>query len=144
MINPESIFKLCNLIAGISWLVIIFFPNRSRIKNWVHQGVITTFLSFIYVVLLIVGFKGFSDGGFSSLASVGSLFRNDWLLLAGWVHYLAFDLIIGSQISIEMEHVQWPIKVACLFTTFLFGPAGWIFYRILSGKRRTNGKNNAL
>jgi hypothetical protein len=37
-----------------------------------------------------------SPGGFSTLAGVAVLFSNPWLLLAGWVHYLAFDLLIGS------------------------------------------------
>jgi len=27
---------------------------------------------------------------------VAQLFENRWLLLAGWVHYLAFDLFIGA------------------------------------------------
>ena len=28
--------------------------------------------------------------------TVALLFENDWLLLAGWIHYLAFDLFVGS------------------------------------------------
>jgi hypothetical protein len=30
------------------------------------------------------------------LSAVAMLFSNPWLLLAGWTHYLAFDLFIGS------------------------------------------------
>ena len=37
-----------------------------------------------------------SSGGFSSLSDVATLFGNPWLLLAGWTHYLAFDLFVGS------------------------------------------------
>src|SRR5687767_8525855 len=37
-----------------------------------------------------------SAGGFSSLAAIGTLFSSPWLLLAGWTHYLAFDLLVGS------------------------------------------------
>ncbi len=39
---------------------------------------------------------GGSKGGSGSLAEVSMLFQDPWLLLAGWVHYLAFDLFIGS------------------------------------------------
>ena len=37
-----------------------------------------------------------SEGGFSSLARVAALFRDPWALLAGWVHYLCFDLFTGA------------------------------------------------
>ena len=33
--------------------------------------------------------------GFDSLAAVDQFFENRYLLLAGWVHYLAFDLFVG-------------------------------------------------
>jgi hypothetical protein len=48
------------------------------------------------------------------------------MLLAGWVHYLAFDLFIGGWIAVEADKVglnrlfQAPILVA----TFMFGPVG--------------------
>ena len=37
-----------------------------------------------------------AEGGFSSLAAVSTLFADPWVLLAGWTHYLAFDLFIGG------------------------------------------------
>jgi hypothetical protein len=53
-------------------------------------------------------------------------------LLAGWVHYLAFDLFIGTWIAVEADRrgihrlLQAPILVA----TFLFGPLGLLFYTL--------------
>ena len=47
-------------------------------------------------IAIIAGAWGGSEGGFSSLAGVASLFANRWLLLAGWTHYLAFDLLVGE------------------------------------------------
>ena len=40
-------------------------------------------------------FQG-AEGGFGSLADVATLFGKPELLLAGWIHYLAFDLFIGA------------------------------------------------
>ena len=37
-----------------------------------------------------------AEGGFGSLADVATLFQKQELLLAGWIHYLAFDLFIGA------------------------------------------------
>jgi hypothetical protein len=61
---------------------------------------------------------------------VAQLFADPWLLLAGWLHYLAFDLLVGTweaRDSIERGVPRW-ILVPCLFLTFMFGPAGWLAY----------------
>jgi Domain of unknown function (DUF4281) len=61
---------------------------------------------------------------------VAALFTNRWLLLAGWVHYLAFDLLIGSWETRDAQERGVPhlLLVPCLFFTFMFGPAGWLLY----------------
>jgi hypothetical protein len=56
------------------------------------------------------------DGSFSTLAGVTQLFANPWLLLAGRLHYLAFDLLIGPpplhekatrRSSLQAAHRNW-------------------------------------
>jgi len=54
-------------------------------------------------------------------------------LLAGWVHYLAFDLFVGSweardALSHRIPHLA---VIPCLLLTFLFGPAGLLLYLLL-------------
>ena len=85
--------------------------------------------SALYAVLIAIHFAG-SKGGFSSLHEVALLFANPWLLLAGWVHYLAFDLLVGSwEVRDARERgVRHIFVVPCLILTFLFGPAGWLLY----------------
>jgi hypothetical protein len=51
-------------------------------------------------------------------------------LLAGWIHYLAFDLFVGSWL-VRDAHLRgiahgWVLPL--LFLTFLFGPAGLLSY----------------
>ncbi|MGE0240048.1 MAG: abscisic acid-deficient protein Aba4 family protein, partial [Parvibaculaceae bacterium] len=55
---------------------------------------------------------------------------NPWLLLAGWVHYLAFDLAIGALIARRTFDESLPrlILVPILPLTFLFGPIGWLIF----------------
>jgi hypothetical protein len=60
-----------------------------------------------------------------------ALFDSRWLLLAGWVHYLCFDLLVGTW---EVEDarargIPHLVVVPCLVLTFLFGPAGWLLYK---------------
>jgi hypothetical protein len=63
------------------------------------------------------------------------LFTDRWLVLAGWVHYLAFDLFIGSwQVrDARRNHVPFLLVLPCLVLTFLFGPIGLLLYLILAG-----------
>jgi hypothetical protein len=126
-----QIFSIVNPLALVGWLLLALFPRRS----WallIAGSVLPLLLSSVYV-LIVVLFWGQSQGGFSSLDAVSQLFQNRWLLLAGWVHYLAFDLFVGSWIAKDAEirgipHF-WVLPVLAL--TFLFGPAGWLAYHIV-------------
>ena len=52
------------------------------------------------------------------------------MLLAGWIHYLAFDLLVGTWEARDSRERGIPhlLLVPCLILTFLFGPAGWLLY----------------
>src|SRR6266849_4455475 len=87
----EALFSTLNLLAIAGWLLLIAAP-RDRRAIATAGTVIPALLSGTYLVLHIRE----SHGGFSSLRAVAELFSNPWLLLAGWVHYLAFDLLVGT------------------------------------------------
>jgi len=79
-----------------------------------------------------------SEGGFGTLESVKALFGVDGLLLAGWIHYLAFDLFVGGWIvrdsqEHEISHV---LVVPCLFFTLMAGPFGLLLYLGLRQTKR--------
>ena len=82
---------------------------------------------------MIASAWGGSEGGFSSLDGVASLFANRWLLLAGWTHYLAFDLLVGVwEVHDSRERgIPHLLVVPCLALTFMFGPAGWLLYQLI-------------
>jgi hypothetical protein len=70
---------------------------------------------------------------FGSLDGVMKFFQNKTLLTAGWVHYLAFDLMVGAWIkrnSVIYGISHWLI-IPCLFFTFMLGPVGLLLYLIL-------------
>jgi len=56
-----------------------------------------------------------------------------YFLIAGWVHYLAFDLLVGSWIVKDAQEKQihhgWIVPI--LVMTFMFGPLGWASYVVL-------------
>lgn len=125
--SPEKLFSLVGPLAMIGWLLLILAPRRAWAQSIVR--VIPVLLSAIYLVLIVLHW-GESKGGFGSLPAVAELFSNPWVLLAGWIHYLAFDLFIGAwetRDAIERGVSHW-LVIPCLILTFLFGPIGLLTY----------------
>jgi hypothetical protein len=138
--TAEGIFSVAGLVAFVGWLALALFPNRRWVAEVLSGRVLPALLSALYVVLVVVSWGG-SEGGFSSLADVALLFQSPWLLLAGWVHYLAFDLIVGSWVARDARQrgIRHVLVVPCLALTFLFGPAGWLSYL---GLRAVSARSN--
>lgn len=126
--TPERLFSLLNLLALAAWLPLIFLP-KARWATAVVPVVVPALLAVGYVILVGVSLP-WTEGGFSSLAEVKALFENPWALLAGWVHYLAFDLFIGGLEVRDAQRRRIPhlLVVPALILTFLFGPAGLLLY----------------
>ena len=130
--KAEQIFSIANLIAIAGWLLLALIPRWRFTRLAVLSGAIPLLLSLVYLILIVL-FFGSAEGGFGSLPDVMKLFTNEWVVLAGWIHYLAFDLFVGSW---EVKDSQangishW-LVIPCLFFTFMFGPAGILLYCVL-------------
>ena len=124
-----------------AWLLLLLLP-RVRWTSTVVPVVLPSLLAVIYVVLM-GSTLSWSEGGFSSLASVKALFSNPTALLAGWTHYLAFDLFIGGWEMRDAQRRGIPhlLIVPALVLTFLLGPAGLLLY--LAIQRFTPDKGGA-
>ena len=130
--SPHDLFSLLNGIALCSWLLLAFFPRRRWIATVLAGWAVPAFFALVYVTIVAATLPG-SEGGFSSLSAVSTLFANPWVLLAGWTHYLGFDLLIGAwevRDAADKSVPHWRV-VPCLALTFLFGPAGWLLYLIV-------------
>jgi hypothetical protein len=133
--TAEQVFSLCNAVAVAGWILLLVKPHVARAMT-VAGTVIPGALSCIYLALLAFHAADMR-GGFSSLAGVAELFSNQWLLLAGWVHYLAFDLFIGAWETRDAAGrgiSRW-IVAPCLLLTLLFGPIGWLTYHVARSRR---------
>jgi len=130
--TPDQIFSIANPLALLGWIALILFPRR-RIVTDVVIGIAVPALFATAYVAIIAAKWGTSVGSFSSLQGVMMLFTNPWLVLAGWIHYLAFDLLIGRWEVIDAGERGVPhlAVVPCLLLTFMFGPSGWLLYRIV-------------
>jgi hypothetical protein len=128
----ERLFSLANTMVLPGWLLLVFLPRWRYSAGFVASCLLPALLGLAYLAIFLTHFgsqeQGFS--AFSSLAGVKSLFQSDALLLAGWIHYLAFDLFVGSwevrdSRRLGINHL-W--VAPCLVLTFLLGPVGLLLY----------------
>jgi len=139
--EPARLFALANSVALAGWLILIFLPRRFDIVFFVPQYLIPFALGLLYAGLIFANVYTV-DGGFGSLADVRTLFSKDELLLAGWLHYLAFDLFIGAWIARQADAIGLPrlLQGLILAATFMFGPVGLLlFLTMRSFYRRRRG-----
>lgn len=145
MSNPQ-LFGIANAAALVGWLCLLLVPPAG--SGWRRRAVlaarlIAAILSGGYVALLVAGLAGAGPpegAGFTSLEGVRLLLSSEAALLAGWVHYLAFDLWVGSWEVEDAGASRMPhlLVVPCLILSFVAGPAGLLLYLLLRAGRRQN------
>jgi hypothetical protein len=126
--TADTIFSSGNFVAVAGWLLLAAAPRR-RWATLTAGTIIPLALSLAYFAVLALHW-GEGRGSFASLRGVSDLFSNDWVLLAGWIHYLAFDLVLGTletRDAVEHGISRW-LLLPCQLLTFLFGPIGWLAY----------------
>jgi len=130
-------FSLANLVAAAGWMALALSPLRPRLAQIVATRAVPGLLAAIYTGLIVL-FWHESSGGFGSLDQLAALFSHRGLLLAGWVHYLAFDLFVGAWQVREAERSNVPhlAVLPSLLLTFMFGPIGLLAFLGLSAWMR--------
>ncbi len=130
--TPDQLFQLSSPIALLGWIALAASPLAPRAAQIVSAAAIPLLLSVAYSGLVLAFWAG-APGGFSSLPEVQALFTNPQIALAGWLHYLAFDLFVGAweARTARAEGISHWLLLPCLALTFLFGPAGFLAFAIL-------------
>lgn len=130
--TTEQVFSFCSTLVLPGWLLLVFFP-RWRPVSHIITGIIVTVLALVYAFFIVTNLQPADMQSFSSLKGVMALFTNEQAVLAGWIHYLAFDLMTGLfEVRNAEKHLisHW-LVVPCLFFTFMLGPVGLLLYFII-------------
>jgi hypothetical protein len=143
-VNPNQIFLIANTLALVAWLALAILPRFRWVTDIICRFVVPAVFAVIYIAIVAAKW-GESSGGFSSLSGVAALFNNPWLLLAGWIHYLAFDLFTGTwEVRDARERgIPYVLVLPCLALTFMFGPVGWLLYMAIRSARGVAMKSTA-
>jgi hypothetical protein len=130
--TPDQLFQLANPLALLGWVALFASPLAPRAAQAVAAAAIPLLLSLAYAGL-VLGFWWEAPGGFGTLPEVQALFTHPHIALAGWLHYLAFDLFLGAWEvrTARAEGMAHWMVIPCLILTFLFGPAGLLAFAIL-------------
>ena len=141
--TPDLVFQIATNLVLPQWLHMLVAP-RWKVTRWLVQSyLIPVVLGVLYICYLFSG--GPVDfAAFGTLAGVKALFQNggDGVMLAGWIHYLAFDLVAGSVVLRDAQRQDIPhgFIVIPLFFCFMLGPVGLLLYwliRVLKTKSIT-------
>lgn len=129
----DIVFSVANGLALAGWvaLMVAAFLPLARPYVWPATGIgLPVLFGLVYAVLLLGNWAAAEGGGFGSLAEVRALFQVPALLTAGWLHYLAFDLFVGTWIARDGTARGLPqaALVPCFLLTFLAGPIGLLLY----------------
>lgn len=127
--SDAQLFQIASTTALVSWVALIVQPRR--VASWLRYAVPAA-LAVLYIWAIATSLPT-AEGGFGSLAEVKLLFTNDRAVLAGWIHYLAFDLFIGcwEVLDAQQRRVHHLLVVPCLLLTFMLGPAGLLLYLVI-------------
>jgi hypothetical protein len=135
LLDPAFAFGFANNFGLLAWaalLLSLFVPRVRRFVWPATQFAIPLAWAALYAVLLAQALPE-AKGGFASIEGVRGLFANDSALSAGWLHYLAFDLFVGTWIARDSAErgVHALLVAPCLVLTLLAGPTGLLAYFLL-------------
>lgn len=128
----DQLFQIANALVLPAWLLLMIAPGWKWTSR-VVISIIVTILAMLYVYL-VLGSISFGDlESFGSLEGIMQLFGDKSAVLAGWIHYLAFDLMAGWFIAFDAMRkvINRYLIIPCLLFTFMLGPSGLLLYLLL-------------
>lgn len=135
----EALFLLASLAVLPGWALLVLLPHRRWLQKRVNLGVIPLLLGALYATLFPLAWIAAPEGGFGSLAALRALLGADpRILLAGWLHWIAFDLVIGTLLMwrLQARGVPQALILVPLSVVFLAGPLGWVAAELVVATRR--------
>ena len=132
-LNGLQLWPALNLIM-VSWFLLAVVPR------WKWTATLSLVVPLAVCVVYASGMLLFAldernqETDLFSFQGVVEAFQNPNLVFLGWIHYIAFDCLVGRMMvldSIELGvsttfHII--VMIPCLFFTLMLGPIGFLLY----------------
>jgi hypothetical protein len=130
-VSDDAILRAAYVLITPAWLGLMLAP-RWRPTVWISRtAAVSLLLSAVYLVLVLLN-HGMNDpeAGVWTMRGLTTLFSSPRVVLIGWVHYLAFDLFVGTWVATDAARERLPrlAVLPCLFFVLLMGPIGLLMY----------------
>lgn len=139
--NFNTPFVLFLALSMVGWLALFLFPRSRAVNWWLCGTIIPAIIAAFYTACCILWWNTSSVPSlqrFTSHENLRAMFhQSGGLLLAGYVHYLCFDLFLGAWEARRATAQRWPypLLLVTLIVTLLFGPTGLLLFLIISAAR---------
>ncbi|MEZ4218971.1 MAG: ABA4-like family protein [Myxococcota bacterium] len=134
----ELAFALANASVMPWWAVFVVAPRSRAAARLASHGAVFAALGALYAGLVVAAFgagpAGPSTASPLAAASWRAVLGTDSGFLAGWVHYLCFDLFVGAWIVREARRIDVAPRVELLFA-WLLGPLGLLLFLARRARR---------
>ncbi len=129
----EILFKGANFAVLPFWLLLLVAPRWRGTQLLVHGPAVVLLLTPIYAYMLFGYGPSPQNVDMTTLYGVMSAFTAPHVVVAGWIHYLIFDLFIGAWETRDALRLHIPqlFVIPCLLATLVVGPVGLLLYLIV-------------
>lgn len=131
-----TLFKIAGIVTP-AWALLIFLPTWRATRWLARSAIVPAVVCVLYVIGIVaqitVGGLGFVRD-FGSAEGVQHLLAQPDIAIVAWIHFLAFDQLVGIFIyrdNMHHRYVPIPVQSVILFLTFMFGPVGFLSYYLL-------------
>lgn len=136
----DSLFRIASTVAMAGWVVLALAPLNRRLAVLTARLLVAVLCGGYAAMLIHALATGRVSPGasFTSLDGVMALLRTREAFLAGWVHYLAFDLFTGAWEAETAPAARVPhaVLLVCLVLTLMAGPVGLLAYLLVRAARQ--------
>ena len=105
----ENIFLFSNWGVIPFWLLLLFSPNSTLTRFFVHSVIIPLILgiAYIFVVYQIYLNDNFLDGFglYLGIENLYAIFSDENFLLIFWLHFLSISLFVGAWIARDSDEI---------------------------------------
>jgi len=135
-----TLFKIGGLVV-LPWAIMILLPTWRGTRWLARTAIVPAIIALLYVIGIVVLISEAGFGfmrAFGTADGVAALMAEPTIALVAWIHFLAFDQLVGIFIyrdNMHHRYVPIPVQSLILFLTFMLGPVGFLSYYLLRWAR---------